>query len=96
MERSAIDVTGRDAFVSACSGGGTAQNGTNPEGTPNSGTTTETAGTETEGETEEVAANVPDLGGRVIKVAAWWDLTPAGRQHRIRPVSIRLLKSKKI
>ena len=65
-------------LVSACSGGGTAQTGTEAEGTTNSGNSTEVAETEKEGGAEEAVVNVPDLGGRVIKVAAWWDLKPAG------------------
>ncbi|KQY84018.1 ABC transporter substrate-binding protein [Paenibacillus sp. Root52] len=63
-------------IVSACSGGGTAQNATEQEGTANSGNTTETVEVSTEA--EEPAADVPNLNGRVIKVAAWWDLKPAG------------------
>lgn len=65
-------------FVSACSGGGAAQTGTEADGTTNSGNSTEVAETEKEGGAEEAVVNVPDLGGRVIKVAAWWDLKPAG------------------
>ncbi|WP_145409132.1 ABC transporter substrate-binding protein [Paenibacillus xylanexedens] len=63
-------------LVSACSGGGTAQNATEQEGTANSGNTTETVEASTEA--EEPAADVPNLNGRVIKIAAWWDLKPAG------------------
>ncbi|MCM3173073.1 extracellular solute-binding protein [Paenibacillus sp. MER 99-2] len=63
-------------FVSACSGGGTAQTASEQEGTTNSGNTTETVEASTE--VEEPAADVPNLNGRVIKVAAWWDLKPAG------------------
>ncbi|WP_128101018.1 ABC transporter substrate-binding protein [Paenibacillus sp. DCT19] len=63
-------------LVSACSGGGTAQTASEQEGTTNSGNTTETVEASTEA--EEPAADVPNLNGRVIKVAAWWDLKPAG------------------
>ncbi|MGF9698007.1 ABC transporter substrate-binding protein [Paenibacillus sp. MABNR03] len=65
-------------FVSACSGGGTTQTGTDAGGATNSGNSTEVAETDKEGGAEEAAVTVPDMGGRVIKVAAWWDLKPAG------------------
>lgn len=56
-------------LLTACSGGNNAAK------TPEVSATTEPAAT------EEAAAATPapvDMGGRVIKVAAWWDLKPAG------------------
>lgn len=69
-------------ILSACSGGGTAK--TQSEQPAASGS--EVAKTDKASEAqpakdepkEEAQADVPDLGGRVIKVAAWWDLKPAG------------------
>jgi len=56
-------------LLTACSGGNNAAN------TPKASATTEPVATE-----EAVAATAApvDMGGRVIKVAAWWDLKPAG------------------
>ncbi|ANY72651.1 ABC transporter substrate-binding protein [Paenibacillus ihbetae] len=59
--------------ITACSGGGGAQTEA-PKTEP--APAAEQAGSETP--KEEEPAQPVDLGGRVIKVAAWWDLTPAG------------------
>lgn len=63
--------------ITACSGGGGAQTEA-PKTEP--APAAEQAGSETPKEEEpaQPAAEPVDLGGRVIKVAAWWDLTPAG------------------
>lgn len=63
--------------ITACSGGGGAQTEA-PKTEP--APATEQAGSETPKEEEpaQPASEPVDLGGRVIKVAAWWDLTPAG------------------
>lgn len=58
--------------LSGCSGGSKAGESTSPSAS---------AATESPSPTAEPTpseAPVPDLGGRVIKVAAWWDLKPAG------------------
>ena len=63
--------------ITACSGGGGAQTeAPKTESAP----AAEQAGSETPKEEElaQPASEPVDLGGRVIKVAAWWDLTPAG------------------
>lgn len=63
-------------LLSACSGGGnTAKTAT--ESTPPSEAKTTTT-TPEKTEPEQTEAPPVDLGGRVIKVAAWWDLKPAG------------------
>ncbi|AOZ92029.1 ABC transporter substrate-binding protein [Paenibacillus crassostreae] len=60
-------------LISACSGGNNVQ--TNESVTKTEAVTpTEEVKTEPEPQPEEVV----DLGGRVIKMSAWWDLTPAG------------------
>lgn len=56
-------------LLTACSGG----NKTNVENTPPKETTAATVAP-----TDEPEAEAVDLGGRVIKVAAWWDLKPPG------------------
>lgn len=56
-------------MLSACSGGSSNKEN---NAAPKESAVTEPA------PTEEPAAEVPDLGGRVIKVSAWWDLKPAG------------------
>lgn len=60
-------------LLSACSGGNNAQ-------TNESGTKEEVVAPKEEVKTEPEPAEekVVDLGGRVIKMSAWWDLTPAG------------------
>lgn len=60
--------------VTGCSGGNNAQITNDPANTTN----TNTGGNqpqENQGEPEEEAI---DLGGRVIRLSAWWDLTPLG------------------
>ncbi|WP_339277008.1 extracellular solute-binding protein [Paenibacillus sp. FSL W8-0426] len=64
--------------ISGCSGGGGTSPAAENEQNAESGTDTGTAQNNTESNTEPPAADVPDLNGRVIKVAAWWDLKPAG------------------
>ncbi|MGN7455674.1 ABC transporter substrate-binding protein [Paenibacillus pasadenensis] len=62
-------------LLSACSGnngGGAATNGA--AATPGS----EPAASAAPAETAAPEAAPPDLGGRVLKFAAWWDLKPAG------------------
>lgn len=60
-------------LLTACSGGNNAANNTKVNAT------TEPAATEAAVEaTAEATAAPVDMGGRVIKVAAWWDLKPAG------------------
>ncbi|MEK5058882.1 ABC transporter substrate-binding protein [Paenibacillus sp. FSL H7-0326] len=70
-------------FLAACSGGGADTPAAAPETTPETNTeasggndTEPAAETDTENTEEAVAEDVPDLGGRVIKLSAWWDLTP--------------------
>lgn len=60
-------------ILSACSGGN--GNGGNTEPTPSPAATNSEPATPEP--TEEVEQTY-DLDGRVIKIAAWWDLTPAG------------------
>nr|WP_272036372.1 extracellular solute-binding protein [Paenibacillus sp. JJ-100] len=64
-------------FVSACSGGA-AQTGVDSGEAVQSENNTEADKTVQEDEAAKTAVDVPDLGGRVIKIAAWWDLKPAG------------------
>lgn len=64
-------------FVSACSGG-VAQTGVDSGEAVQSENNTEADKNVQEDEAAKTAVDVPDLGGRVIKVAAWWDLKPAG------------------
>ena len=64
-------------FVSACSGG-VAQTGVDSGEAVQSENNTKADKTIQEDEAAKSAVDVPDLGGRVIKVAAWWDLKPAG------------------
>lgn len=60
-------------ILTACSGGNGGNKGTN-NAPKESAVTDPTAAPE-----ESTATPEPvDMGGRVIKVAAWWDLTPAG------------------
>lgn len=60
-------------LLTACSGGNNAANNTKANATA------EPAATEAVAEaTAEPTAAPVDMGGRVIKVAAWWDLKPAG------------------
>jgi len=59
-------------ILSACSGG--SGNAGNATATPTPAANEETATPEPTEAVEETY----DLGGRVIKIAAWWDLTPAG------------------
>ncbi|AIQ45139.1 ABC transporter substrate-binding protein [Paenibacillus sp. FSL R7-0273] len=60
-------------LLTACSGGNNAAN------SPKNNPTAEPAATEAVAEaTAEPTAAPVDMGGRVIKVAAWWDLKPAG------------------
>ncbi|OBZ13095.1 MULTISPECIES: ABC transporter substrate-binding protein [Bacillales] len=60
-------------ILTACSGGNNGNKG-------NNATPKESAATEATAAPEEAAATPEpvDMGGRVIKVAAWWDLKPAG------------------
>lgn len=60
-------------ILTACSSGNGGNKGTN-NAPKESAVTDPTAAPE-----ESTATPEPvDMGGRVIKVAAWWDLTPAG------------------
>jgi len=60
--------------LSACSGGNSNSGNATPTPSP-SPVSEETATPEP---SETVEEETYDLGGRVIKIAAWWDLTPAG------------------
>jgi len=60
--------------LSACSGGNGKSGNATPTPSPSPAANEETATPEPSETVEETY----DLGGRVIKIAAWWDLTPAG------------------
>jgi multiple sugar transport system substrate-binding protein len=64
-------------LLSACSGG-TSKTSTQNESGNNSSSTETTSETKPQEETKKEAAPV-DMGGRVIKMAAWWDLKPQGQ-----------------
>lgn len=63
-------------LLSACSGGGNTAKTATESSPPSEASTTTTTPEKTE--PEQTEAPPVDLGGRVIKVAAWWDLKPAG------------------